>query len=131
MFSQIKDNRKIVVDDSFSVEKHLSIVLKEFNFKEVPNTTSKLFDQCTDWSLGDFFIQLRFTSEHHVPRIFLYYKEEQIIRYDTFSHRMWWYARIEDDYVLDSSKSPKRFDSDSAVINDLMENLRKKWSKKC
>lgn len=110
MFTEIKDGKRIVIKKT-TIEKDIDAVLKEFNFEKVDDY---------EWDLSDFTIMLYFFGDDKIPHISLYYKEDPIAQYQTYSHRMWWHGKYPSGDMIELSK-------DEFVINDIMDKLRTKW----
>ena len=110
MFTEIKDGKRIVIK-KITIEKDIDAVLKEFNFEKVDDY---------EWDLSDFTIMLYFFGDDNIPHISLYYKEEPIAHYQTYSHRMWWHGKYPSGDMIELSQ-------EESVMNDLMNKLRTKW----
>jgi len=112
MITEFKSNKRIVNKD-IHIETDIDAVLKEFNFHQV---------SLNRWKMEDFTIIEDLVGEDRIPFIYLYYKEECIVKYNTYFHRMWWYADINGESGL------KQINNDSDVINHIMKHIRNKWS---
>ena len=111
MFTEIKNNIKVMIDCDLKIEKDLDSILKEFNFDQVKKDI---------WKLDNFTIKLTLIGGNEVPRISLYYLDELITYYSTLPHRKWWYSKLDEN--------TQQFSEEYQVINDLMNKLRTKWS---
>lgn len=112
MFTEIKNNIRTVIQH-LRIETDLDTVLKEFHFNQVSEHK---------WRLEEFVIYLQFQGEDKNLNIYLYFKNDLLKRYYSFSHRMWWYAST------DNHNLNEQFNKDHEVINDMMTAIRKKWS---
>ena len=117
-YTEIQNGKRIVTK-KITIEKDLDAVLKEFNFKAV---NDPIKGATCEWELSDFTIHFSFDDGKN-PYIFLFFKTESIVYYQTYSHRMWWHGRYSS-----GNGDMIELHQDESVINDLMDRLRTKWN---